>query len=239
LADNQELIDSGTGTWSIRTGATFVGTDVNDKVTGTDGHDNIQGGGGHDWIDGGAGQDTLLGGAGNDTLLGGAGDDRLLDGGTGDDVLDGGLGNDILIGGDGDDVLLGGAGNDTLTGGAGKDIFSWQSGHQGTAASPAVDHVTDFNKSLDVLDISDLLDHDGSKTYDQLKSYLSIGSDTSNVTIEIHDPAATQANASGAGVVEKIVLDGVHYSDLTGGSNSSAADVLNHLLTDHLLNIDK
>ena len=235
LADNQELIDSGNGTWSIRTGATFVGTDVNDKVTGTDGRDNIQGGGGHDWISGGAGRDTLSGGSGNDILLGGDGDDRLLDGGSGNDALDGGLGNDILVGGEGDDVLLGGAGNDTLTGGAGDDTFKWVSGDQGSAASPAVDHIKDFDVSHDVLDISDLLEGYSTGTTDVLKQYLSVGTTTDgSTTIEVHN-----STTSSSPVVQTIVLDGMSYSDLTGSGSSSASDVLNHLIYSHLLNIDK
>ena len=235
LADNQELLDSGSGSWSIRTGATFVGTDVNDKVTGTDGHDNIQGGGGHDWISGGAGRDTLSGGSGNDTLLGGDGDDRLLDGGSGNDTLDGGLGNDILVGGADDDVLLGGMGNDTLTGGTGDDTFTWVKGDQGTTATPAVDHVTDFDVAHDVLDISDLLEGYSTGTMDVLKQYLSVGTSTDgSTTIDIHNSTATSSP-----VVQTIVLDGMSYSELTGSSGSTASDVLTHLIDNHLLNIDK
>ena len=208
---------------------------MNDKVTGTDGHDNIQGGGGHDWISGGAGRDTLSGGSGNDILLGGDGDDRLLDGGSGNDALDGGLGNDILVGGADDDVLMGGLGNDTLTGGDGNDTFKWVKGDQGSAASPAVDHVTDFDVAHDVLDISDLLEGYSTGTTDVLKQYLSVGSTSDGSTmIEVHN-----STTSSSPVVQTIVLDGMSYSELTGSGSSSATDVLNHLINSHLLNIDK
>ncbi len=266
-SDGKDIIHGNGGDDQITGGSgndILYGDHGNDVLSGGLGNDILIGGLGNDTLNGGDGidiasyldassgvtvdlsvtsqQNTV--GAGLDTLMdmdGLTGSNYVdhLTGDAKDNILDGGLGDDILIGGAGNDILLGGAGNDTLTGGTGKDTYVWHAGDLGTSAIPDVDHVVGFSKTQDVLDISDLLDHDGSKTYDQLKSYLSIGSDTSNVTIEIHDPAATLANASGAGVVEKIVLDGVHYSDLTGGGNSSAADVLNHLLTDHLLNIDK
>ncbi len=159
-----------------------------------------------------------------------------LTGNSSSNVLDGGLGNDILVGGDGDDMLFGGAGNDTLTGGAGKDTYVWRSGEQGTAALPAIDHVVGFDKTQDVLDISDLLDHSGSQSTDVLKTYLSIDStNASNVTIEIHA-------APGGSIVEKIVLDGVGFNQFTNNTGTAGAtDVLNYLLDTqhHLLNIDK
>ncbi|WP_420804663.1 VCBS domain-containing protein [Tolumonas lignilytica] len=171
-------------------------------------------------VDDGSANDVLKGTSGNDNLNGGAGDDSLY----------GDLGNDILIGGNGSDHLYGGKGDDTLTGGAGKDYFVWQSGDQGTTSAPATDHITDFNKSSDVIDISDLLDHEGSKTQDVLKSYLSVSHDSGdNVTIEIHQ------SANGANdITNKIVLDGVHYSDF--GTGATAATILNSLIdSQHLL----
>lgn len=183
-----------------------------------------------DQLSGGDGNDILFGQGGNDTLNGDAGND-LLFGGSGNDTLNGGLGNDILTGGDGDDILIGGAGNDTLTGGSGSDKFVWKSGDQGTTTTPAVDHVTDFDKAHDTLDISDLLQGHSS-------NYLTIdSSNTSNVTIQIHDLTQSESSAASGKVIESITLDHVSYSDLTGQTNSTANDVLNTLLNNHLLTI--
>jgi len=203
-----DLVKGADGKWYIQSGVDYSAGSGSDQITGTDG------------------KDIIHGNSGNDTLAGGGNNDEL----------DGGLGNDILVGGDGDDMLFGGAGNDTLTGGTGNDTYVWRSGEQGTAALPAIDHVVGFDKTQDVLDISDLLDHSGSHSTDVLKTYLSIDStNTSNVTIEIHD-------APGGSIVEKIVLDGVGFNQFTSNTGTSGAtDVLNYLLDfqHHLLNIDK
>ena len=80
LADNQDLVDTGNGTWAIRTGATSTGTSGHDRITGTDGRDTISGGEGNDQLNGGAGKDTLNGGNGDDTLIGGSGNDTMTGG---------------------------------------------------------------------------------------------------------------------------------------------------------------
>lgn len=171
-------------------------------------------------------------GAGNDTFTGTTHADTLY-GMSGDDCLHGGLGNDILFGGPGNDYLYGEAGNDTLTGGLGNDHFVWNDGEKGTTNSPVTDTITDFDKSSDVIDISDLLDHSGTGTEDVLKTYLSIGSDSnSNLTIQIHD----SANGSGD-VTNTIVLQGVHASDFGVGATSTA--ILNTLIDSQHLLIDK
>jgi len=86
LADNQDLVDTGNGTWAIRTGATSTGTSGHDRITGTDGRDTISGGEGNDQLNGGAGNDKLDGGNGDDTLIGGAGNDTMT-GGAGIDTF--------------------------------------------------------------------------------------------------------------------------------------------------------
>ncbi|WP_017932415.1 calcium-binding protein [Robiginitomaculum antarcticum] len=63
------------------------------------------------------------------------------------DVLSGGLGADRLYGIDGNDVLDGGQGNDTLTGGSGADKFVF-------AVGDGQDIITDFDASLDVLELA-------------------------------------------------------------------------------------
>ena len=86
LTDQQDLIDTGSGTWSIRTGATYNGDASDNHVTGTDGKDKIHGGDGDDTLNGGANKDWLYGDAGNDTLTFDA-KDAVIDGGSGVDTL--------------------------------------------------------------------------------------------------------------------------------------------------------
>ncbi len=145
--------------------------------------------GGNDHIYGGTGEDILIGDAsggiranargGNDRLYGGDQDDRLfgdtflaLEGFGGDDVLYGGAGNDELFGdagvieevqpfsgaqefdsgNGGADVLDGGSGNDLLTGNSGADTFVFRT-------KTDRDTVTDYEDSLDRLDVSDFFDN--------------------------------------------------------------------------------
>jgi Ca2+-binding RTX toxin-like protein len=183
--------------------------------------------------------ESATGTVGQDLITGSEGKD-IIHGDAGNDVLSGEGAVDKLYGDLGNDILVGGSGNDILTGGDGKDTFTWQHGDQGTTLTPAVDHITDFDELNDVIDISDLLDHDGSKSSDVLENYLSISKTSDgSVSIDIHDPDASSSSASSSSVLQSIVLDGVSYSDLTGSSSSSASDVLDHLLSNHLLNIDK
>jgi serralysin len=131
---------------------TITGNEGNNVLYGLDGWDTIEGGHGRDMLDGGAGNDRLFGGTDDDRLFGRAGNDRL-EGGEGDDSLRGGSGTDQLFGGDGEDVLYGGIGRDTLTGGADADRFVFAA----TAETPAGanrDVITDFEKGLDLIDLS-------------------------------------------------------------------------------------
>lgn len=86
LTAQQDMVDTGTGTWSIRTGATYNGDGNDNYVTGTDGKDVIHGGAGNDVLDGGANKDWIYGDEGNDTILFDA-KDALMDGGNGIDTL--------------------------------------------------------------------------------------------------------------------------------------------------------
>lgn len=109
---------------------------------------------------------------------------NALIGTVGDDVLIGGSGNDTLNGGDGDDTILGGAGDDTLTGGIGADTFKWALGDHGTAGSPALDSITDFDttSNSDKLNLRDLLQGEnhitGSGNLLQYLHFEKIGTDT-------------------------------------------------------------
>ncbi|MFQ1807443.1 VWA domain-containing protein, partial [Aeromonas veronii] len=173
---------------------------------------------------------------GNDKLHGGLGDDILFGQG-GNDELYGDDGNDILYGGTGSDKLYGGLGNDILTGGEGKDFFVWSQG-DASASNPAVDTVTDFKPSLsdptlrDKLDLSDLLDHDGSKTESLLKSLLSVSADSQGVHLKVSDSV-------GGSVTQEIVLSGHTFGSLTGNSGATASQVIDYMLTNNMLDIDK
>ncbi|WP_205599239.1 type I secretion C-terminal target domain-containing protein [Aeromonas rivipollensis] len=178
--------------------------------------------GGHDKLYGGLGDDILFGQGGNDELSGDAGNDTLY-GGTGNDILSGGLGNDILIGGLGNDVLKGDEGSDT---------FTWLKGDT-VAGSVAKDYVVDFSKSEgDKLDLSDLLDSDGSKNQSSLKSLLSVFQDSEGVHLQVKESSA-------AAVTQEIVLVNHTFDTLTGGSGSTANQVIDYMLNNNLLDIDK
>lgn len=90
-------------------------------------------------LEGGDGNDTLIGTEVDELLRGLAGDDRLT-GGAGNDVLEGGLGRDTLSGGDGADTFR----------------FSTLLDSYRTSSTLATDLITDFDGSLDRLDLSAL-----------------------------------------------------------------------------------
>ncbi|MGL6419801.1 VWA domain-containing protein, partial [Aeromonas allosaccharophila] len=192
---------------------------------------------------GGAGSDRIYGQGGVDLLFGGSGDD-LLFGGNGNDGLRGGTGKDILDGGTGNDYLSGGLGKDILTGGEGADIFVWNKG-DASANNPATDVITDFNKTAnntvdlnqkDVIDLSDLLDSDGSKSEASLKGLLSIFEDGGKVRLEVRD------DTSQHNLMQTIVLEGHSFASLTGNTytdKSQASQVIDYMLLNNMLEIDK
>ncbi|MFM4995377.1 retention module-containing protein [Aeromonas sanarellii] len=205
--------------------------DKGDTLLGGDGNDILFGQGGDDFLYGGAGNDTLFGGSGNDTLYGESGNDRLY-GGSGNDTLYGGTGNDILSGGLGNDILIGGGGNDILMGDAGADTFTWLKGDT-EAGKVAKDYIVDFSKSEgDKLDLSDLLDSDGSKSESSLKSLLSVFQDSEGVHLQVKESSA-------APVTQEIVLMNHTFDTLTGSSGTTANQVIDYMLNNNLLDIDK
>ncbi|MDP3420721.1 MAG: Calx-beta domain-containing protein [Thiobacillus sp.] len=146
-----------------------------------------------------------------------------LNGGTGDDWISGGAGNDALSGGNGNDVLIGGAGNDTLTGGLGADVFKWELSDRGTAGSPAIDTVTDFDSAVnsDKLDLRDLLlgeSHAGTDP-GNLTDYLHFEVSGSNTVIQISSTGGFSGGYSAGATDQRIVLNN---TDLTGGGTLSA-----------------
>ncbi|WP_289781267.1 retention module-containing protein [Aeromonas dhakensis] len=205
--------------------------DKADVLIGGDGNDILFGQGGDDFLFGGAGNDILFGGAGNDTLYGESGNDTLY-GGSGNDTLFGGSGDDTLSGGLGNDILVGGLGNDILKGDGGADTFTWLQGDT-AAGSVAKDYVVDFSKAEgDKLDLSDLLDHDGSRNQNDLKSLLSVFQDSEGVHLQVKESSA-------APVTQEIVLMNHTFDSLTGSAAATSSQVIDYMLNNNMLDIDK
>ncbi|HET8730117.1 MAG TPA: type I secretion C-terminal target domain-containing protein, partial [Moraxellaceae bacterium] len=136
----------------------------------------------------------------------------------------------VLNGGSGDDTLCGGPGNDILTGGSGADTFVWHLGDGGTAGTPAVDTITDFNVTEgDVIDIKDLLVGETTAT---LTHYLHFEHSGTNTIIDISSTGAFNGSNYATAVDQKIVLANV---DLLGATDT---DVINNLLATHSLRTD-
>lgn len=149
---------------------TIHGDNNNDSIAGGAGADALYGDAGLDTINGGTGDDTIYGGTESDTIHGDDNNDIIygedaidyLYGDAGNDELHGGAGSDTIYGGDGadtiygdmaNDVIDGGAGADTLTGGGNVDTFVFMA----ATSFDAVDTITDFNKTTDKIDLSDIL----------------------------------------------------------------------------------
>jgi hypothetical protein len=98
----------------------------------------------------------------------------------------------------------------------------------------------DFNKGSgttnrlegDKLDLSYLLDHDGSRNQDDLKSLLSVFQDNEGVHLQVKE-------SSTAPVTQEIVLMNHTFDTLTGGSGVTANQVIDYMLNNNLLDIDK
>ncbi|MFQ2182244.1 immunoglobulin-like domain-containing protein [Aeromonas veronii] len=206
---------------------------------------------------------TLYGGKGNDHLTGGLGDD-ILSGGTNghgsSGAAPGGSGKlyygDLLTGGNGADTFLWQQGDGLEQGAVG-----------GNTPSHAIDYITDFHvdhldtttgygdngwykinqfKDVDIvksdkLDLSDLLDHDGSKQEADLTKLLSVFESGTDVHIQV------RASEGSSVVSQEIVLLNTTFESITGDSNqvydsstsSASEQVINYMLQNHLLDIDK
>lgn len=121
---------------------------------------------------------SLSGAGGNDRLTGAAGQDRL----------DGGVGADVLAGAGGDDVISGGVGKDVLTGGSGSDRFIFAAGDS-KAGGGLRDVITDFQSSVDKLDLSGLniTDFDAQVSYKAIGSGLIVYVDTNHNGFDYSD----------------------------------------------------
>ena len=225
-----EYLTLGTPGWTLNLGAQSAAAGTSNLVSGTA---NI------DLLNGDNNANTLVSLAGADEIYGLAGDD-VIHAGTANDTVDGGLGNDTIHGGSGDDLLTGGAGADTFVYGfvnAGNDV------------------ITDFDATVDVLDISTLLDIDN--------ALISVGAGVTNATIaatldgsfvtitqgdfsavstalaSATNSAATDdlkieidANGDGSGadvtiILEDVTLAGIHSSGTSAGAIEQLLDSAN------------
>ncbi|ATG73540.1 hypothetical protein AN401_06445 [Zobellella denitrificans] len=152
----------------------------------------------------------------------GTNDDNLLTASDDGSYLFGYAGNDILIGGAGDDILIGGLGNNTLTGGDGADIFRFIEADAGS-----VNTITDFEKGIDQLDLSELLNGEESGN---LNDYL-------NFSLDNGDTLLTVSPGGDGGNTQVIRFEN---QDLLAdyGVNSSSA-LINAMLDDQSLMVDK
>ncbi|RME16335.1 MAG: calcium-binding protein [Alphaproteobacteria bacterium] len=136
-------------------GDILTGGAGDDTLDGEEADDVLNGLGGDDTLIGGVGNDDLRGGFGDDMIMGGA-DDDVLNGGGDDDTLIGEGGNDDLRGGRGDDVIIGGADNDDMWGGRDADTFQFAGFGGGGPGGVPTDHIHDFEKGADVIDLQPL-----------------------------------------------------------------------------------
>ncbi|WP_157774501.1 VWA domain-containing protein [Aeromonas sp. CU5] len=209
---------------------------------------------------------TLYGGQGYDHLTGGQGEDILIGGTNGHGSsgpinVDGKLYyGDVLTGGDGADTFLWQQGDALEQGAVG-----------GNTPSHVIDYITDFHvghqstttgygdsygrygwykenqfKDVDIaksdkLDLSDLLDHDGTKQEADLTKLLSVFESGTDVHIQV------RASEGSSVVSQEIVLLNTTFESITGDSNqvydsstsSASEQVINYMLQNHLLDIDK
>lgn len=81
---------------------------------------------------------------------------------SGDDTLLGAGGDDTIFGQEGDDVISGGTGTDTLSGGSGNNTFRFDM--LDLDDPDTVTTITDFNKDLDHLSFTNVLDNQGASS---------------------------------------------------------------------------
>lgn len=156
--DLVEKLTSGNDVYNASTSS--IGLDDN-IINGLDGNDTIRGYAGNDLIYGDEGNDIIQGGDGNDILLGGNGFDRVY-------------------GDDGDDIIYGSAGNDYLFGGAGNDLFLFNDINDYLGSDRNV--IKGGFDSGDIIDISDLLDYDGTGP---LSDYVVLTDNGTNTIISV------------------------------------------------------
>ncbi|MGL5706910.1 MAG: VWA domain-containing protein, partial [Aeromonas sp.] len=209
---------------------------------------------------------TLYGGKGNDHLTGGAGDDTLIGGtnghGTSGPAKYGSIYyGDLLTGGDGADTFLWKQGDALEQGAVGNNtpphaidyITDFHVDHLNTTTGYGDSYSdrdgwykeNDFKDvniaKSDKLDLSDLLDHDGTKSEVDLTKLLSAFEHHGNVHIQV------LASEGSSTVSQEIVLLNESFRSITGDSNhvydstnsTASQQVINYMLQNHLLDIDK
>jgi Ca2+-binding RTX toxin-like protein len=135
-------------------------------------------------------------------------------GGSGNDVIIGNSAGNRLSGGAGDDVISGGGGFDYLTGGAGKDRFAVDitgSGEITKRGTLAVDVITDFQRGMDLIDLSGLdananLDGDQAFTFRGTNANKNAG----DLTYKVYE------NINGAEKALGLELDGISGKGAAG-----------------------
>lgn len=85
----------------------------------------------------------------------------------------------------------------------------------------------------DKLDLSDLLDHDSSHNQNDLTSLLSVSQGDDGVHLFIRE------DSSATSPTQEIVLMNHTFDSLTGGSGTTANQVIDYMLTNNMLDIDK
>jgi Ca2+-binding RTX toxin-like protein len=153
--------------------AVYGGTSMGDLLVGSDGADYLDGKTGADVMAGGAGDDSYLVDDPADRVVENAGEgvdqvllrgdsyaldlhvENLIVGGTRSADVQGNAGANRIVGGEGADTIAGGGGADVLTGGDSADVFvyAWYADRGDT--------ITDFERGVDSLDMSALVDRTG------------------------------------------------------------------------------
>ncbi|WP_421331793.1 VWA domain-containing protein [Aeromonas veronii] len=219
---------------SVAWGDVAQGAQGNDFLFGEDGVDLLFGGSGNDYLDGGKDRDFIRGGSGDDVILGGAGSDYLR----------GEEGADTFLWQQGDDALVQGSGNSNMLPTHPVDYitdFQVQHGDGWQLSSNKVNYFKDVDIARsDKLDLSDLLDHSGNKNESNLATLLSVFEKEGDVHLQVK-------TADGSKVRQEIVLLDNTFESITGDSDnhvygstgSTSEQVINYMLQNHLLDIDK
>ncbi|MCR3972937.1 type I secretion C-terminal target domain-containing protein, partial [Aeromonas veronii] len=219
---------------SVNWGDVAQGAQGNDFLFGEDGVDLLFGGSGNDYLDGGKDRDFIRGGSGDDVILGGAGSDYLR----------GEEGADTFLWQQGDDALVQGSGNSNMLPTHPVDYitdFQVQHGDGWQLSSNKANYFKDVDIARsDKLDLSDLLDHSGNKNESNLATLLSVFEKEGDVHLQVK-------TADGSKVRQEIVLldstfesiTGDHDNHVHGSTGSTSEQVINYMLQNHLLDIDK
>ncbi|MGL5289625.1 MAG: Ig-like domain-containing protein, partial [Aeromonas sp.] len=125
-----------------------------------------------------------------------------------------------------------GLGDHILCGTEDEDLFVWGQ-QEKPAGTVTKDIVNDFNHNQgDKLDLSALLDNNGTQSHDDMKDLLSVFEKDDGVHLEVKD-------ADTHSVTQEIVLADHSFNSLTGGMGSTATQVVDYMLNNHMLELDK